>query len=173
MERNVCSKQVTALTDPTHYLTAQQRLYIDSIIAGKSPPVSARIAGYAHPEVQGYAILKSPKIKDAIQYLYKKHEKVADVSRKKVMDGMLEAIEFAKMQADPGNMISGWREIAKMCGYYAPEVKKIDVNITTKRVIDKLETLSDEDLLEMVETNARILEGEATEVLDALQEANS
>jgi succinate dehydrogenase flavin-adding protein (antitoxin of CptAB toxin-antitoxin module) len=73
------------------------------------------------------------------------------------------------MQADSGNMIAGWREIGRMCGYYAPEVKKIDVNITAKRAIDKLETLSDEDLLQMIEDSSQIIEAEAVEILDELQ----
>lgn len=91
------------------------------------------------------------------------------MNRKKVMDGFLEAIEMAKMQGEAGVMVNGWREIGRMCGYYAPEVKKIDVNITAKRVIDKLETLSDSELADMIEESATIIEGEATEVLDSLQ----
>jgi phage terminase small subunit len=130
------------------------------------------MAGYANPDTQGYAIVKSPKVQEAIRYLHKKHEKAADMTRKKVMDGMLEAIDMARVQADSGNMIAGWREIAKMCGYYAPEVKKIDINISAKRVIDKMETLSDDDLMKLVEENANIIEGEASVILDDLQEAS-
>lgn len=169
MQKNVNSKQAVALTSPVHFLTDQQRIFVEAIIKGKSPSTAARMAGYAQPESQGYLILKSPKVQEAVRYLHKKHEKVADMSRKKVMDGLLEAIEIAKMQADAGVMVSGWREIGKMCGYYAPEVKKIDINITAKRVVDKLETLSDEDLLQMVEESQSFIEGEATAVLEHLQ----
>lgn len=129
--------------------------------------MAARIAGYSQPEGQGTAILNSPKIQEAIRYLHKKNEKVADVSRKKVMDGFLEAIDMAKMQSDATAMISGWREIGRMCGYYAPEVKKVDINITSKRIIDKLETMTDEDLLRMVEENQTIIEGELVEHVDS------
>lgn len=165
------SPQVVALTSPLHYLTDQQKLFVEQIIKGKAPNVAARIAGYAAPDTQGYQIVKSPKVQEAIRFLYKRHEAAAEMTRKKVMDGLLEGIEMAKLQADAGNMISGWREIGRMCGYYAPEVKKIDINISAKRVIDKLETLSDEDLLKMVEDNSKIIEAEAVEVLDTLQNA--
>lgn len=165
------SPVVTRLTSPVHMLDERQKVFVDSIIKGRSPTQAARIAGYSQPESQGANIAKSPKIAAAIQYLYKKHEAVADVSRKKVMDGLLEAIDMAKMQADAGNMIAGWREIGRMCGYYAPEVKKIDINISAKRVIDKMETLSDEELLQMVESSRTIVEAEALEILDAPQEA--
>lgn len=168
--KEVYSPAVTALTSPVHYLTDQQKLFCDSILKGRSPGQAARIAGYANPDAQGYNLVKAPKISAAIKYLHKKHEKVADISRKKVMDGMLEAIDMARIQADAGNMIAGWREIAKMCGYYAPEVKKIDINITAKRVIDKLETLSDEDLVQMIEDSSHIIEAEAVEILEHAQE---
>lgn len=172
MEKNVYSPKVTRLTSPVHYLTEQQQIFCREILKGKSPQVAARIAGYSQPRAQGNAILNSPKVQEAIRYLHKKHEKVADMNRKKVMDGMLEAIEMAKLQADPAVMINGWREIGRMCGYYAPEVKKIDINISAKRVIDKLETLSDEELLRMVDESQRVIEVEATEVLDVLQSAS-
>ena len=165
----VHSTQVTKLTSPVHYLSEQQKLFVDRIIKGDGPTQAARIAGYACPDRQGYEIVKSKKVAAAVQYLYKKHEKVADISRRKVMDGFKEAIDMARIQADAGVMISGWREIAKLCGYYAPEIKKVDINITAKRVIDKLETLSDNDLLEMVEESQNVIEAEAYEVLNELQ----
>lgn len=167
--KEVYSPTVTALTSPVHYLNDQQRLFCEQILKGRSPGQAARIAGYANPDAKGHAIAKSPKIAAAIKYLYKKHESVSDMTRKKVMDGMLEAIDMARIQADAGNMVAGWREIGRMCGYYAPEVKKIDINITAKRVIDKLETLSDEDLVQMIEESSHIIEAEAFEILENAQ----
>lgn len=172
VRKEVRAPTITKLTSPLHYLTEQQKIFVNAIIKGKAPNIAARMAGYSQPDNQCYTIAKSPKVQAAIQYLYKKYEKAGDVSRKKVMDGMLEAIDMAKLQADAGNMIAGWREIAKMCGYYAPEVKKVEVNITAKRVIDKLETLSDADLLQMIEESSNVIEGEATEILDELQKAS-
>lgn len=169
MSAQATSKQVTKLTSPLHLLTEQQRIFVERIIKGQSPTAAARAAGYSIPEKQGYAVIKAPKVAEAIKYLHKKHEKAGDISRKKVMDGLLEAIEMAKLQADAGNMISGWREIGRMCGYYAPETKKIDINITAKRVIDKLETLSDEELAEMIEQSSQVIEADAYEVLEELQ----
>lgn len=172
MQKEVYSPAIAKLTSPLHYLTEQQKLFVEQIVKGKGPKIAARVAGYANPDIQGYAIVKSTKVAEAIKYLHKRHEKAADMTRKKVMDGMLEAIEMAKIQADAGNMIAGWREIGRMCGYYAPEVKKIDINITAKRVIDKMETLSDEDLVKMIEDSSQIIEAEATEILDGLQIAS-
>ena len=82
---------------------------------------------------------------------------------------MLDAIEMAKVQADPGVMVNGWREIGRMCGYYAAEKKVIDINITAKRAVDKLEALTDAELLEMIENDSDAIEGEYAEVLEATQ----
>jgi len=83
------------------------------------------------------------------------------------MDGMLEAIDMARLQGESGVMVAGWREIGRMCGYYAAEKKEISVNISAKRTIDKLETMSDAELLEMIEQDEEAIEGEFTEVLTA------
>ena len=163
--------QRRAVTSPILALLPQQQLFCQAVARGRSAEVAARMAGYKKPNIQGSQMLKKPWIQEAIRFLNKKYEQVLDMTRKKVMDGFLEAIEIAKIQAQPGDMISGWREIAKMCGYYAPEVKKIDISISAKRVIDQMETLSDEDLLKMVEESAEIIEGEATLLLEELQSA--
>lgn len=162
--------KLVAMTSPVNFLTEQQKIFVSEIVKGTDPALAARKAGYADPKRRGKDIAQSEKVAAAIRYEYQQNAKVSEMDRKRVMDGFLEAVEFAKMQADPGNMIAGWREIGRMCGYYAPEVKKIDVNITTKRVIDKLETMSDDELLQLVDQNARALEGEAHRVLEELDE---
>ena len=48
-------------------------------------------------------------------------------------------------------MIAGWREVRKMCGYYEPVKKQIDVNITGNVVMERLNRLSDADLLKLIE----------------------
>ena len=42
------------------------------------------------------------------------------MTRKKVMDMLLESYDMAKLMAEPASMVSAAREIEKMCGYYAP-----------------------------------------------------
>jgi len=166
-------KRIVALTDPLNYLTEQQAIFVESVVKGDAPPLAARKAGYSSPKSQANQILNSPKIQTAIRFSYAKYAQAAQMTRQQVMDGMLEAINMAKIQADANTMINGWREIGRMCGFYAPEVKKIDISVTTRRVIDRLETLSDADLLKMVEESGEIIEGEAQNVLEAAETVNS
>lgn len=166
------NSQAAKLTSPVHFLTDRQALFVDLLVKGKPPVVAARLAGYASPETMGTVLSKQPKVQAAVRYLYGKHEKLLDISRKRVLEGFMEAIEMAKVQADPREMISGWREIGRMCGYYAPEVKKVDITVTSKRVIDRLETLSDDELLRLVDESQQTIEAEAVSSAEELQEVS-
>jgi len=169
MPNNHRNRAITG--DPTLGLTDKQLKFLDGVLAGMPQTTAARAAGYSAPHVEASRLMGRPQIKEALQVLHRKHEKASQMTRKKVMDGMLEAIEMAKMQGESGVMVAGWREVGRMCGYYAAEKKVIDVNITAKRAIDKLETLSDAELLEMIEEDGAAIEGEFTEVLEATQDA--
>jgi len=164
---------VAEKTDPLMVCTDQQRLFISFIVKGDPTKLAAQKAGYKMPEKQGHQTLRKPRVQAALHFAYQKYAKAAQITRKKVMDGLLESIEMAKIQSDPGVMVAGWREIGKMCGFYAPEVKKIDISITTKRVVDQLETLTDDDLLKLVDEGSQVIEGEATEVLNELDYARA
>jgi hypothetical protein len=159
-----------AVGDPLLGLTDKQRAFIDGILRGMPQTTAARSAGYENAAVEANRQMRNPKITEALRVLHHKYEKASQMTRKKVMDGMLEAIEMAKLQADPGVMVSGWREIGRMCGYYAAEKKVLDINITAKRAVDKLEGLSDAELLEMIENDSEAIEGEFTEVLESTQQ---
>lgn len=112
---------------------------------------AAQSAGYAMPHIQGPAVEKSPFVRAALEKEWAKAEKVSEMSKKKVMDGMLYAIDQAKLLADPTAQISGWREIAKICGYYEPQRVQIDVSVSAKRLFSQFETLSDDELLKIAE----------------------
>ena len=145
-------------------LTPKQLAYIDARGKGMNIIQAAQAAGYAHPEVVGYAVEKKPAVKAAIVKAWDQHEKTSVMSKKKVMDGMLYAIDQAKLLADPTAQISGWREIAKMCGYYEPQKMKVEISVSAKRMFSQFETLSDEELLKIADTE--ILDVEMNEVED-------
>jgi hypothetical protein len=49
-------------------------------------------------------------------------------------------------------MISGWREIAKICGYYERKVEvSIHPNIAAQRLVSQLETMSTDELMKLSE----------------------
>ena len=87
-------------------------------------------------------------------------EEITDATTLKrldVVEGILDGIGVARMMSDGGNVIRGWVEISKILGFAAPEVKTINLNINQQRLRTKFEALSDEDLM-------AIIEGEAKEI---------
>jgi hypothetical protein len=144
----------------------KKKLLARFIAEGKEIRTAAKLAGYSVNGGTVWETTKDPAFVALVKKLQSKNERMADMSRKRVLDGFLEAIEQAKMLAEPMTQIAGWRELAKMCGYYAPEVKTVNVNVSSQRLLTQLETLSDKDLLELIEQDAEVIEGEARELLE-------
>ena len=110
-------------------------------------------AGYApgSAKVTASRLLSDANIRQLLLSHQSETARKLELDREKVLAGLLEAVDVARVQGDPGAMIAGWREIGKMLGYYAPErAVKVDISIAAKRAIDELETLPDAELLEIV-----------------------
>jgi phage terminase small subunit len=73
------------------------------------------------------------------------------VTRAKVLEELQAAIEVARLKDDPMAMIAGWREIAKICGYYAPERRKLEVSVDGAALQAKFAAMSDEGLLALAD----------------------
>ena len=81
------------------------------------------------------------------------------VSREKVTQIVLDAVDMAKVMSSPGEMIRGAAELNKMNGYYAPDKVDIQVEARLKRVQTQYESMSDAELLEVM--------GEAVDPIEA------
>ena len=113
---------------------------------------AARAAGYApaSAKVTACRLVTNDNVASAVRAARRELEARMDVSRDRVLHELQGATEVAREKGDAGAKIAGWREIGKTCGYYAAErVTKIDVNIAAKRFIDQLETMSDQELLDI------------------------
>lgn len=152
-----------------HGLTAQQGVYVAEKAIGVDSISAAHAAGYSNPSYRVLTLDQNPNIREALTQERAKNAAFLGYSRRDVLEGIAEAIEQAKTLADPTAQIAGWREVAKICGYYAPEVRKIELTNAHKRKLDELEQLSDEELLEL--TLKPALEAEFT-MVPASDEAN-
>lgn len=132
-------------------LSEKQRAFVDARAKGMNCTAAAQAAGYAIPKIQGYQLEKNPIVKAELKKQWALAEKAGEISKKKVLDGMLYAIDQAKLLADPSSQIAGWREIAKICGYYEPQKVKVEVSVSAKRMFSQFEALSDEELLKIAE----------------------
>lgn len=78
-------------------------------------------------------------------------EQALGLSRTKVIAELRDAVSLAHAQGDAVAMIAGWREIGKMCGFYAPERKQVHLSLDSTRHASELETLSNAELLALVD----------------------
>lgn len=138
-------------------LTEMQLAFVREWAQGNNILASATRAGYAVPNVAGYVLSRKPKILLAYQQEKEKWEKSADMTRKKVMEGLMDSIAMAQMLAEPSTMVAGWREVAKLCGYYEPIKIKHEVSVNGKIVTERLNQMSDDELLGYIEQRAQLM----------------
>jgi phage terminase small subunit len=145
-------------------LTEQQAKFVRATAEGMPPASAARSAGYSNPSMVANKLLKNPVLQAGILAVRRKFEADAAMSRKKVIDGLSEAIVMAKIQGDPTAMIMGWRELGRMCGYYEAIKHKVEVSVSGQVTHQSIKALPDEELLRLADEGAatgRLFEGEA------------
>ncbi len=149
-------------------LTNQQKLFVKHWASGESIPNAMARAGYNDQPSYGYRMAKMPNILALYNEEKAKYEAAAQMTRQKVMDGLLEAAEMAKLLAEPATMVSAWREVGKMCGYYEPKKVSVDINVTGNVLHQRLNQLSDAELLKIIQEqgSAAALGGPETGVED-------
>lgn len=147
---NTGSAETAALIDPDKPLTDLQKAFVKAWAEGESITSACVKVGYSDHKL-AYRLARMPNVLKLRAEYAAKYEEAAQMSRKKVMDGFLEAIEMAKLMAEPANMIAGWREIGKMCGYYAPVETRVKLDVTGNVTMTNLVQMTDAELLELIE----------------------
>lgn len=157
---------VAAATDEDKPLTEKQLVFVRAWASGESIKTASARAEYNDGATFAYRMTKMPNVLKAYHEEKAKYEAAGQMSRKRVMDGLLEAVEMAKLMAEPSTMVSGWREIGKMCGYYEPTKIQIEHNITGDVTVRQLNGMSDAELLKLIKAP----KAEAVELLEQLGE---
>jgi len=139
-----------ALIDVNKPLTEMQKLFVKHWAAGESILSASHRAGYSDSGTSAYRMVRMPNILALYTAEKLAYEAASGMTRKKVMDGLLEGVEMAKLAGEPAAMIAGWREVGKMCGYYEPVVRKVEVTVTGNALQDRLNRLSDAELLKVI-----------------------
>lgn len=142
-------------------LTEMQVRFVKNVASGDTIKNAYVRAGYKLNETNSpgarsylYRMLEMPNIKAALAREREAYIRQSDMTKKKVMDGLIESIEMAKLMSEPMTMISGWREVGKLCGFYEPTRHKVDISVNGTLVLEQMNALSDEELLKMIEGGA-------------------
>lgn len=148
-------------SDPDRPLSERQRIFIHNLVHNKlTQTVAARQAGFSHPGAAAYEQMRNPKVLAAIAEEREAYARASAMTKKKVVDGFVEAIEMGRIKGDPLAMIAGWREVAKMCGFYEPTKAQLTVSVQGQVMLHRLNALPDEELLRLAEGNSDSIEGE-------------
>ena len=130
-------------------MTPRHERFVQEYLIDRNGAAAAARAGYSpHTARQiAYELLTRRDVAEAVRQGEAELATKAQLAREEVLRGLLAAIDMARQQGDPGAMIAGWREIGRMCGYYAPERKQITLSGESHRLRTQLEGMSDADLI--------------------------
>jgi hypothetical protein len=139
-------------------ITPQQDIYVDGILSGLSKPAAAKAAGYTDASSRQMSAQQSQAVQKTLDEARQALARATNIRKKDVLMGLLDAIDRARLAGEPNTEINGWKEVSKMMGFYAPEIKKIDLTITQGNLKSKFEQMSDQELLELASRN--VIEGD-------------
>lgn len=138
---------------PAGVLNSKQRSFVTALVhQNQTKTQAAKIAGYSPASASSSAddLMRLPKIQAAVAAERASYAIASGVTKKAVVDGMLEAVDMAKIKADPLAMIAGWREIGKLMGFYEPTKVNMNVSVNGQVLLSKMNTMSDAELLEQI-----------------------
>lgn len=130
-------------------LTPRQERFVSEYIVCGNGTEAARRAGYSERTARQIASQNLSKldIQAAIEAARRREADYWQLQKHDVISALLDAVKLAKEQMNPGAMIRGYVEIAKLLGYYAPETVKVELTDDMERLRAKFAGMSDEELL--------------------------
>lgn len=126
--------------------------FLEAIEMGMYPAQAARYAGYKEPaKVAKRLVTEDPVVMEHVAAINEASRETLRMTRERVQEGIMKAIDDARLASDPMGQIRGWAEINRMCGFYEPERKEvIHTNLTVAQRRKAIEQASTEELLDMV-----------------------
>jgi len=133
--------------------------FVEGIMMGMTDVQAFKRAGYTQNCADTLNNLKkNPWVVEQLNKVVDNVSHRARVTRTKVEGIVLEAVDIARMKAEPGDMIRGASELNRMNGYYAAEKKEISLEGHIE--VQQIEALSDTELLELLGDKPDAIEAE-------------
>lgn len=139
-----------ALIHEDKVLTPKMRIFVKHWAQGESIRAASHMAGYDDKAVFAYRIVKYANVLKLYNEEKRLYEEASQMTRKKVMDMLIESYDMAKLAGEPASMVSAAREVGKMCGYYEPTTRNVNVTLSGSVVLDRMNRLSDAELLDLI-----------------------
>lgn len=139
-----------------------QKAYVESRAKGMDKVQSALLAGYA-PGPEGVKVESSLTVQEQLKKIRAETAANTGITKEEVVQMLMDAAAMAKLMADSQGLVAAARELGKMLGFYAPEIKRVTHGLDKNSLRAVLDEMTDEDLIRLA--NARAIEGEVR-VLD-------
>ena len=141
---------------PNPELTAKQARFVDEYLIDSNGAGAAVRAGYgaAGAKVTACRLLTRDNVQKALQARQAADATRLSLRREDVLAGLLEAVDQARAQGDPASLVSAWKTIAHMQGYFLPLRLKVDVAVHGNVHMERLNRLSDAELLKIIAAGA-------------------
>lgn len=147
-EAHARSRAVTPFIQKS--LTEKQATFVKLWAQGETIMSAAHRAGYTDNGSMAYAMVNDPTIRAMYDAEKKAWEESCAMTRKEVLDGFIDAANMAKLMGEPASMVSAYREIGKMCGFYEPLRVKLENGGPGQQLLERLERLNDDELLKLM-----------------------
>jgi hypothetical protein len=143
-------------------MTSKKDKFVEARARGLSRREAAAEAGASK---DGSGLDKLPSVQEELARIRLQMAANSGVTKEVIIQGLVDAANMAQVMADPQGMVAAWRELGKMLGHYAPEVKKVEQGINKRDLLAALDQLSDEELLRI--SGGKVINGEFKRVEDA------
>ncbi|MBC7620857.1 MAG: terminase small subunit [Candidatus Saccharibacteria bacterium] len=126
--------------------------WIDEYLVDFNGSAAAVRAGYSEKSARAIACenLTKPDIQAVLQARQAEMAKELQITRQGVIRALLDAFEMSRKQQNPSAMVTALREVSKMLGFNAPEVKRVELTATQHGAHQDLSSWSDAQLLEAI-----------------------
>jgi phage terminase small subunit len=141
---------------PPTKLTTKQTRWVNFYLASGNATASAVDAGFSvnGASVAGNRMLRNASVQNALQARQSADATRLSIRRDDVLEGLQEAVQQAREQRIPMGMIAGYRELAKMLGFYSVETKRVELSAVQAAVKGNFAAMSDEQLLALIAQGA-------------------
>lgn len=132
-------------------LSGKQHRFVAEYLVDCNGTAAAVRAGYgrAGARVAGHRLLRNANVVAELRTRQDADAALLQIAREDALQGIREAIDVAREQCNPMAQIAGWREIGKMLGFYAPELRRVELGAESREHLRQLEGMSDAELLEI------------------------
>lgn len=133
-------------------LTPRQERFADEFVLCGNATEAARRSGYSERTARQIASenLSKPVIRARIQALQQAQADQWEITRQDIISAVLGAVQMAREQRAPAVMVRGLVEIARMMGFYEPELVKNELSDDADRLKAKYAAMSDEELVAVI-----------------------